>query len=102
MSTSRRLSAKKSKRQSILAKTKSLDSMGSMHKSQHVVRKIELERNSVGQSSLDKTSSTDTSDSVLEMEFEAIENNWSRFVGFPMQVLLLVSFICLPRYLTYL
>lgn len=99
MSTGRRLSARKSsKRQTMMAATHSLNN--NTHKD--VVRKIELERvnsrggvgGGGGAVNLDKTtSSTETADSnssALEAEYEAIKNNWSRFVGYPMQVLLLV------------
>ena len=111
MSYARRLSARKSKQQSRLARTQSsfIDrtrddgAASSSLNSRRVVRKINMDRSGSGGAggghvttvNLDGTSSSDTAatggESALEVEFEAIEHNWTRFVGFPMQVLLLVG-----------
>ena len=114
MSYARRLSARKSKQQSRLARTQSsfIDrtrddgAASSSLNSRRVVRKINMDRSGSGGGgggggghvttvNLDGTSSSDTAatggESALEVEFEAIEHNWTRFVGFPMQVLLLVG-----------
>ena len=87
--------------------------------SQHVVRKIDIDRRSAlvatamssTSSSLDETLSSDVTGGgagcsgghvgAMALEYEAIERNWSRFVGLPMQVLLLVGVLCVCPCVTF-
>lgn len=85
VSIQRRLS-KKPKSGARLAKKGSLDSDGYSRDYVPVVP-IKTQAETMDRSLGAKS----TSDNHIEMEFEAVSRNWSRFIGFPMQMLLLVG-----------
>ena len=91
----RRLSSRKSKHKSALARTKSLGNLASLNSNRHVVPRLAIESAPAATGGVAKGARASSAHPLVR-EYEAIMANWSRFDGMPMHMLLLVRRQRLP------